>query len=102
MQRKLSTSPIDRVVTFLMPFMQFLASHIFERAFSHNRSQVNVLVDQPSITSVFYLNCIFQQNPSYFRNAGNLKIENKQRLLFKVNTFDHKDNVRPEFRTNGD
>ena len=38
---------------------------------------------------------------SYLRNAENLKIENEQRHLFKVNIFDRKDDIRPELRTNG-
>ena len=39
---------------------------------------------------------------SYLRSAEYLEIENEQRHLFEVNTFDHKDDVQPELRTNGD
>ena len=39
---------------------------------------------------------------SYLRYTKHLKIENEQRYLFEVNTFDHKDDDRPELRTNGD
>ena len=39
---------------------------------------------------------------SYLRNAEHLRIENEQRHLFKVNSFDHKDDVRPELRKNED
>ena len=39
---------------------------------------------------------------SYLRNAEHLKIENELRHLFEVNTFDRKDEVQPELRTNGD
>ena len=35
---------------------------------------------------------------SYLRNAEHLRIENEQRHLFEVNSFDHKDDVRPELR----
>ena len=35
---------------------------------------------------------------SYLRNAKHLRIENEQRHLFKVNSFDHKDDVLPELR----
>ena len=44
------------------------------------------------------LNCC---QSSYLRNSGHLKIENEQCHLFEVNTFDHKDDIQPELRTNG-
>ena len=37
---------------------------------------------------------------SYLRNAEHLRIENDQCHLFEVNSFDLKDDVRPELRTN--
>ena len=36
---------------------------------------------------------------SYLRYTKHIKIENEQRHLFEVNTFDHKDDVQPELRT---
>ena len=38
----------------------------------------------------------------FYSAAEHLRIENEQRHLFEVNTFDHKDDVRPELRTNSD
>ena len=35
------------------------------------------------------------RNP-ILRNARHLNIENEQRRLFEVNTFDHKDDIPPE------
>ena len=37
----------------------------------------------------------------YVRNAKRSKIGNEQLHLFEVNTFYHKDDIRPELRTNG-
>ena len=46
--------------------------------------------------------CHYFQIYCCLRDTEYLKIENEQRHLFEVNTFDHKDDVRPELRTNGD
>ena len=37
-----------------------------------------------------------------FNDPEHLRIENEQRHLLEVNSIDHKDNVRPELRINGD
>ena len=48
------------------------------------------------------LTSYFKVQSFYLRNAKHLKIENELHLLFEVNTFDRKDEVQPELRTNGD
>ena len=45
---------------------------------------------------------ITQEKTSYLRNAKHFLTKREQRHFFQVNTFDHKDNFRPELKTTGD